>query len=154
MKSIYIYGASGHGLVVADIAKACDYDDIIFLDDGDNRYLTFDEIKENYSIPIAFGVGNNTIRKKLFERVKKHGFTIATLIHPSAIVSTSSNIEEGTILMPNVTVNAKSNVGKGVILNTASVIEHENTIEDFVHISPSVSLAGNVTVKKKYAYWH
>ncbi|MHB9014906.1 MAG: PglD-related sugar-binding protein [Sulfurovum sp.] len=23
MKSIYIYGASGHGLVVADIARAC-----------------------------------------------------------------------------------------------------------------------------------
>ena len=37
MKSIYIYGASGHGLVVADIAKACGYKDIIFIDDGDNQ---------------------------------------------------------------------------------------------------------------------
>ena len=148
MKRIYIYGASGHGLVISDIAKACGYKDIIFLDDGDNKYLTFDEVKKNHSIPIAFGIGNNTIRKKLFEKVKKHRFSIATLIHPSAIVSTSSNIGEGTILMPNVTVNTKSNIGKGVILNTSSVIEHENTIENFVHISPSVSLAGNVIVKK------
>ena len=41
MKSIYIYGASGHGLVVADIAKVCGYDNIIFIDDGENEYLTF-----------------------------------------------------------------------------------------------------------------
>lgn len=27
-KSIYIYGASGHGLVVADIARACGYEKI------------------------------------------------------------------------------------------------------------------------------
>ena len=28
-KSIYIYGASGHGLVVADIAQACGYEDTL-----------------------------------------------------------------------------------------------------------------------------
>ena len=45
MKSIYIYGASGHGLVVADIAKACGYTDILFIDDGNNEYPTFKDIK-------------------------------------------------------------------------------------------------------------
>ena len=35
-KSIYIYGASGHGLVVADIARNNGYDNIIFIDDGNN----------------------------------------------------------------------------------------------------------------------
>jgi len=37
---IYIYGASGHGLVVADIAKSAGYGDIIFIDDGDNEHPT------------------------------------------------------------------------------------------------------------------
>ncbi len=41
MKKIVIYGASGHGLVVADIAKDCGYEEIIFIDDGDNKYPTF-----------------------------------------------------------------------------------------------------------------
>ena len=45
MKSIYIYGASGHGLIVADIAKACGYTDILFIDDGNNEYPTFKDIK-------------------------------------------------------------------------------------------------------------
>lgn len=68
-KSIYIYGASGHGLVVADIARACGYDDVIFVDDGDNEYPSFEDIKRTSGIPIAFGIGSNSIRAKLFEKV-------------------------------------------------------------------------------------
>ena len=148
MKSIYIYGASGHGLVVADIAKVCGYDNIIFIDDGENEYLTFEDIKNNNSIPITFGIGSNIIRAKLFEKVKNSGFKIVSLIHPSSIISSNARIGNGSVIMPNVVVNAKAVIGAGVILNTASVIEHECYIEDFVHISPNVALAGNVTVGK------
>lgn len=148
MKAIYIYGASGHGLVVADIARACGYDDIVFCDDGDNEYLTFEDIKANNHIPIAFGVGSNTIRAKLFDRVKNSGFEIVSLIHPSSIISPSVTIGKGTVVMPNVVVNAKAVIGDGVILNTACVVEHECIIEDFVHISPNVALAGDVKVGK------
>lgn len=148
MKSIYIYGASGHGLVVADIARVCGYDNIIFIDDGENEYLTFEDIKNNNSIAITFGIGSNSIRAKLFEKVKNSGFKIVSLIHPSSIISSSVTIGYGTVIMPNVVVNAKAVIGDGVVLNTASVIEHECYIEDFVHISPNVALAGNVTVCK------
>jgi len=146
MKSIYIYGASGHGLVVADIAKACGYEEIIFIDDGENKYPSFDEVKEKNNIPLAFGIGVNTVRKKLFDKVEAMGFEIATLIHPAVTVSPSVTIGNGTVIMPQVVINAKSAIGNGVILNTSCVIEHENAIEDFVHISPNVALGGNVSV--------
>ena len=144
--SIYIYGASGHGLVVADIAKNCGYDDIIFIDDGDNNYLSFEDTKENTNIPIAFGIGNNKIRAKLFKKATNNGFKIVSLIHSSAIISSSSKIGIGTVIMPNVVVNAKTIIGDGVILNTACVVEHENIIDDFVHISPNVAIAGDVQI--------
>lgn len=147
-KSIYIYGASGHGLVVADIAKACGYDDIIFIDDGINEYLTFKDVEKENFIPLAFGIGNNTIRAKLFERVKNSGFDIVSLIHPSSIISPSVTIGKGTVVMSNVVVNAKATIGVGVILNSSCVIEHECIVEDFVHISPKVALAGDVKVGK------
>lgn len=146
MKSIYIYGASGHGLVVADIARSCGYENIIFIDDGENDNLTFENIKENKHIPIALGIGNNNIRAKLFKKVKDNGFKIVTLIHPSSVVSPNAIIGKGTIIMPNVVVNANAIIGDGVILNTSCVIEHECRIEKFVHISPNVALAGNVIV--------
>lgn len=147
-KSIYIYGASGHGLVVADIARACGYDDIIFVDDGDNEYPSFEDIKRTIGIPMAFGIGSNSIRAKLFEKVQNSGFEIVSLIHPSSIVSSSATIGKGTVIMPNVVVNAKAIIGDGVILNTSCVIEHECVIENFVHISPKVALAGDVKVGK------
>lgn len=146
MKSIYIYGASGHGLVVADIAKACGYEDVIFVDDGDNEYPSFEDIKSEKNIPIAFGIGNNQTRAKLFEKAKQNGFEIVTLIHPSAIISPSVIIGIGTVVMPNVVVNAKAKIGDGVILNTGCIVEHECTIKNFVHISPNVALAGAVIV--------
>lgn len=148
MKGIYIYGSSGHGLVVADIAKACGYDDIIFIDDGNNEYPSFEDIKSDKNIPMAFGVGSNTIRAKLFEKVKQNGFEIVTLIHPSAIISPSVIIGIGTVVMPNVVVNAKAIIGDGVILNSGCIVEHECRIDDFAHISPNAALAGNVKVGK------
>ncbi|WP_419773851.1 acetyltransferase [Halarcobacter sp.] len=148
MKELYIYGASGHGLVVADIAKDNGYENIIFIDDGENEYPTFEDIKSSNNIPIAFGIGNNNIRAKLFKKLKEEGFKLATLIHSSSIISSSACIEEGTVVMANVVINANSTIGKAVILNSSSVIEHECNIEDFVHISPNVALAGNVNIKE------
>ncbi len=146
MKSIYIYGSSGHGLVVADIAKAYGFENIIFIDDGDNEYSTFEEIQKNKNIPIAFGIGGNQVRAKLFDKVKNSGFEIATLIHPSAVISPSVTIGNGTVVMPNAVVNAKAIIGDGVILNSGCIVEHECVIEDFAHISPKAALAGAVKV--------
>ena len=146
-KSIYIYGASGHGLVVADVAKSCGYEDIVFLDDDNSKgFLAFDDIKENRDYHIAFGIGNNQIREKLYKKVRENGFSTPTLIHPSSIISSSARIEEGTVIMPNVVVNAKAYIGKCVILNSSCVVEHESIIGDFVHISPKVAIAGNVRI--------
>jgi UDP-N-acetylbacillosamine N-acetyltransferase len=146
MSSIYIYGASGHGFVVADIAQSCGYEDIILIDDGENEYPSFQEIRDNTHIPIALGVGDNHIRAKLFDDVMQSGFTLKTLIHPSAIISPHSDIGIATVVMPNVVINTGSKIGRGVILNTSCIIEHDNNIEDFTHISPNVALAGDVNI--------
>ena len=68
---------------------------------------TFEDIKQNTHISIAFGIGDNKTRAKLYQKVLKYNFKIVTLIHPSAIISSSVNIEKGTIIMPNVVINAK-----------------------------------------------
>ena len=48
--------------------------------------------------------------------------------------------------MPGVVINARATIGKQVILNTGCSIDHDCFLEDFVHISPGVALAGNVRV--------
>lgn len=146
MKKIYIYGASGHGLVVADIARACGYEDMIFIDDGKNEFLSFENIKGNVDVPVSLAIGDNKIRAKLFDKVTSSGFKVVSLIHPSAIISSNVSIDVGTVVMPHVVVNANAKICKGVILNSGCIIEHECIIDNFVHISPNVALGGDVRV--------
>lgn len=146
MKSIYVYGASGHGLVVADLARSCGYDTIFWIDDGENEHPSFEEIDKNMNIPIVIGIGDNKTRSVIFHKILQLDMELVTLVHPSAVVSQSAIIGKGSVVMPNVVVNAQTKIGCASILNSASVIEHENFIGDFVHISPNSALAGNVTI--------
>jgi len=139
---IYIYGASGHGLVVADVARAVGYSEIIFLDDKSD--IKFDPNLPKADIVIA--VGDNKVRKNLQNKVEDYGFNVVSLIHPSAIVSTTTIIQKGVVVMPKVVINANSTIKAGAIINTAAVIEHECVIGEFAHISPAAVLAGGVRV--------
>lgn len=143
---IYIYGASGHGLVCADVALSMGYKEYIFVDD--QKALKFDPKMPKYDFFVA--IGKNEIRKMIYEKIAKVGFKIVNLIHPSAIISNSANIENnaGILIMPLVVVNAKASIKKGVILNTSSVIEHECMVDEFSHISVGSKCAGNVKIGK------
>ena len=144
-KKIYIYGASGQGLVCADIARAMGYKEVIFLDDDEKKAQIFKPTLPKHDIFIA--VGENAARKKLYERVQKAGFNCVSLIHPSAIISKSASVSgENVAIMPFVAINARAVIEAGVILNTACVIEHECLVGAFSHISVGAKLAGNVKI--------
>lgn len=147
MNKIAIYGASGHGKVVANIAKLNGYKDIIYIDDGIDEFLSFESfLQKNLKIPIALGVGNNQIRAKVYKKCIDNALEIKTLIHPNAVISDNILIDEGTVIMSNVVINIDTVIGKCCIINTSSVIEHDNIIGDFVHISPQVACAGDVKI--------
>ncbi len=148
-KEIYIYGAGGHGLVVASIAKACGFEKIRFIDDGENEFPSLKDVISDIkgkNIPIALGIGSNRIRKKIFDNLIEEEIKILTLIHPTSIISEDVEIGIGTVIMPNVIINTKAKIGIGVILNSGCIIEHECIIGNFVHISPGVALAGRVEI--------
>ena len=149
---IYVYGFSGHGAVVADVARACGYGEVVFLDDSKfdgKNVLKFDPSLEKADVIVA--IGDNKIRRILQERVKNVGFGVAHLIHPSAVVSASAQIGEGAVVMPNAVINARVVIGEGAIINTGAIIEHDCEIGDFAHVSPNAALAGGVIVG---AYTH
>jgi len=150
MERIAIYGASGHGKVIAEIAESLGYEIAFFIDDDENKseFIGFpvQRFDKNIKIPIALGIGDNKTRAKVFNKIDELGVEILTLIHPKATISKRAILGKGGAVMANVVINSCATIGKGVILNTSCVVEHDNFIGDFVHISPNVALAGNVKI--------
>lgn len=153
---LIIIGASGHGKVVADIAiKMNKWQSIAFLDDDESIKVsmglevigkTADAFTYKDEADFFVAIGSNATREKIQEKLIEQGLNVVSLIHPSAVIGTEVEIGIGTTVMAGVVVNSSTRIGKGCIINSSSSIDHDNVIEDYVHISPGVSLAGTVKI--------
>lgn len=92
------------------------------------------------------GVGDNAARLKLAALARARGFELATAIHPDATVADGVTIGEGTAVMAGAVINPGTRVGANAIINTCASIDHECRLEDGVHVSPGVRVAGNVGI--------
>ena len=146
----YLYGASGHAKVVVDVLFSIEIEIEAIVDDNPHlsslsnvpviHSASFQPSNEQEFI---ISIGSNTIRKKI---VANKAFKNYVAIHSDATVSPFASISEGTVVMPQAVINSDAKIGKHCILNSRSVVEHDCVLDDYVHISPSASLAGNVTV--------
>lgn len=153
---VFVYGARGHGKVVADCLLASDQHEVMgFIDDdeslsgstvmgitviGDRERLTRE--LTNGVVGVALGVGDNGFRQKLAAVCQSLGSAIVTAIHPSAAVSKSARLQPGTVVMAGAVINPCAEVGFGVIVNSGAVIEHDVAIGDFAHVSPNAVMGG------------
>jgi sugar O-acyltransferase (sialic acid O-acetyltransferase NeuD family) len=100
------------------------------------------EFLKNHEFLIA--IGEARVRRQLALLVLDRGGHLAKAIHPNAVIASDVFIGEGTVIMAGVVVNTGSRIGRFVIVNTGATVDHDNVIEDGVHISPGCHLAGNV----------
>lgn len=155
---IAIIGAGCQGLVVSDIIDEMKKTNknlftIGFFDDGDisvgkkiGNYKVLGRIKDISKFKVdrvIVAIGDNKKREEIAQKLKVRYFTA---IHPSAVLSKSAQILEGSMVLGGVVVNAGSWIGRHVILNTGCTVDHHNVVNDFAHIAPGVHLGGNVTV--------
>ncbi|SDJ85755.1 acetyltransferase [Natronincola ferrireducens] len=155
---LIIIGASGHGKVIADIAiKMSKWQSIAFLDDDESIKIsmglevigkTTDAFTYKEGADFFVAIGNNAVREKVQEKLIEEGLNVVSLIHPSAIIGTDVEIGIGTVVMAGTVINSSTRIGKGCIINTSSSLDHDNVIENYIHISPGANLAGKVKVGK------
>ena len=146
-----ILGASGHGKVVADIAKLSGYDDIEFLDDDKTVkscgiYPVVGRCSDALSIynDVFVAIGNADHRKKLIELLNNK--KIPYLIHPKAVVAEEVILGKGTVVMAGAVINPGVRIGIGSIINTCSSVDHDCVIGDYVHVSVGAHISGTVVV--------
>lgn len=138
MRKLLIIGAGGHGQVVAEVAENCGYSDIAFVDDYSDKAICkiadVAKLKDVYKNAFV-GIGNNKFREKLIECLKAKGFRIPVLIHPSAYISRTAVIFEGTVVEPKAIVNANSKIGEGSIISVGAIVDHSVEIGKFCHVN-------------------
>ena len=147
MKKVVIIGAGGHGKVVADIINAAGDKVVGFLDDKDGAGALgrISDYTKYSDCLFIVAIGNAEIRERITKELDVNWYTA---IHPSAVISPSAKIGEGTAIMANAVINACSVVGKHCIINTGAIVEHNNEIGDYAHISVGAKLGGTVRIGK------
>ena len=162
-RPLIMLGAGGHAAVVAESAKLSGWSIVGFLDDREDARLPLDGIphlgrlgEPGDDIPetvrqhleagglIHAAAGAPELRRRWLDCIPNG--EPATIVHPSAVVSSSATIGTGCFIGPNAVVNARTIVGSGVIVNSGAVVEHDVTIGNFAHIAPGSVVAGEAGI--------
>lgn len=156
---IVLIGQEGHSKVIRDmVLENEDYQLVGCLDDkygeltvSDNLCMgpisaAFEIMNYINEVKFVIAIGNNVIRKLIFEKLGLENHYYATVIHKTAVISPSARIGQGTVVMANVVITADAVIGNHAIINTSSVVEHDNFVGDYVHISPRATLTGTVSI--------
>ncbi|WP_417333241.1 NeuD/PglB/VioB family sugar acetyltransferase [Halarcobacter sp.] len=162
-EKIILIGGGGHCHSVIDVIEQENrYEIIGIVDIKENigkKVLNYEVIacdddleelfKECHNAVITIGhVKSNSIRIKIFHRLKEIGFNLPVIISSLAYVSKYSTIDEGSVIMHHAIINSNTKIGKNCIVNTKALIEHDVIIEDNCHISTASILNGQVYVKE------
>lgn len=164
MKSIQVLGISKEFIctiseVLAD-AGIADHMDLYYnlpLDFGPTMVtkdisftiMPFGTLPDNTK-PVVFGVSMPYNKSPVFESfLASSGLDkacYANVIHPTAYVSPSLEMDHGILIEPGVVISAQSRIGFGVTIKRGCLIGHHNVIGDFSDINPGVVLSGGVKV--------
>jgi UDP-perosamine 4-acetyltransferase len=110
--------------------------------------VDFDEFTPN-NINLVNALGSTTLplkRQQIFQHYKKLGYRFASIIHPSAVVSSFSCLGEGVQLMAGCIINPGTQIGDNCLINTKSSVDHDCLLGDHVHLAPGVTLSGEVKI--------
>ena len=160
MKKVIIVGAGGHA------AEILDYIDYInqqlktpkewhvlgLIDDSQSNYEAYDytypylgDISSHTAktdVLYIMGIANMRYRKLIIEQLLSKGAIFTTLIHPTALISSSAKIGEGCVISHNVSVGPKAVLGSFNLINSRCTIGHDSQIGNFNFLSPQVVTGG------------
>lgn len=167
-QNFVFWGASGHGLVLADIVAAQGGTLLAVFDNNPQQASPWPEVPIYYgeigfthwlsaacqvaspttgfAAAIAIGGARGADRCHLADRFARANLPLPVLQHPHASVSPTASIGAGSHILAGGVVAAAANLGRCVIVNTKASVDHECVLDEGVHIAPGATLCGCVRV--------
>ena len=158
--NLLVLGAGGHGRDVMDIALLSrKWDKISYLDDKPvsdkltgihtiGKLRDFKLFTDEFSYGFV-AIGNNALRLQLINEVLEAGFKMPTLIHPTAIISNTVEIECGSVVLAGAIINTCNKISRGCIVNIGSTLGHDCNLSEGVQVSPGANIGGCTSIGER-----
>lgn len=98
---------------------------------------------------VIVATGNNYLREEKIKMLNRLNISLATIIHPSAIISAYANIEVGCTVLALSVIHTNAHVKTGCIINAGVIVEHDCILHEYVNLCPNVSIAGHTEIGKR-----
>lgn len=160
--AIIIYGGGGHSKSLIDLLRSLgDYRIAGVVDDslkpgdkvmglpvlgGGEALSRLYAQGVHLAINAVGGIGNLSVRLKVFQKLIQAGFSFPTVVHPSAVVEASASLAQGVQVFAHAYVGSEARLGFGAIVNTGAIVSHDCLLDDYVNLSPGAILAGDVHI--------
>ncbi|WP_425457603.1 NeuD/PglB/VioB family sugar acetyltransferase [Devosia ginsengisoli] len=89
-------------------------------------------------------IGDNAIRRRLWEDARKVGASLFTIVHPQASIGGEADLGGGVFVAAQAVIAPRARLGEGTIVNHGAVVDHDCRVGVFCHVAPQSSLAGGV----------
>ena len=101
-----------------------------------------------FALVVLGQIHSPNLRIRLYEESIAAGFTLPSIIAPSAYVSPQAKVGAGSIVMQGAILNTGVVVGDNCIINSRALLEHDSQVSDHCHISTGAILNGETSVGK------
>lgn len=156
-KTLYIFGAGGHGREIAWLARTTfgDAINIIHLV-SEERYVLesvngnavnlLANIRVEKSDRFVAALGDSAARREAVNKCMAIGLSAVRLVHPAIEISKWLELGAGSVLCAGSIVTTNIKIGEHVHINIGATISHDVSIGDFSTISPGVHVSGHVKI--------
>lgn len=152
--ALLIFGAGGHGRVVADAARAAGATRLLASDR--NPALCQGELLPGITLhrpdapapalatALHVAIGHNAARERESQALGPQ--RLRTVCHPAASVSPYARLGTGSFVAAQAVVAPGARLDLGVIVNHGAVVDHDCEVGAFAHIAPRAVLGGGVRI--------
>jgi len=162
-KDIVLFGAGGLGRAVLWLLETNNllknsWNILGFVDDTPNLQNTVVNgypilgstewlLKYKMNISVVCCVADPHARKKIIEKLAENShITFPTVIADNVLISPLTKLGRGCIICASTILPVNMVIGDFVVINYGCILGHDDIINNYVTLYPSVTIAGNVSV--------
>ena len=94
----------------------------------------------------VLGFGAARGRAAILAALEDAALALPVLVHPTAFVAASAELEPGCQLLPGVHIGPGAKIGRGALVNTNAIVEHDVNIADAAVIDPGAVVTGRAVI--------